>query len=68
MRKQYRLGDLVKELRVGKSTIYLWVQQGKFPAGRKVSPRIRLWSEDELKEWLDSKADQLGLFDGGGHK
>lgn len=33
------------------STIYLWISQGKFPRGVKLSPRVTVWRNEDLHRW-----------------
>ncbi|MGV6818723.1 MAG: helix-turn-helix transcriptional regulator [Thiotrichales bacterium] len=41
---------------MGKSTIYLAIQQGKFPKGIKLGARSRGWPESQIKQWQDAQA------------
>ncbi|WP_158386247.1 helix-turn-helix transcriptional regulator [Castellaniella defragrans] len=46
------------------STIYLWISQGKFPRGVKLSPRVTVWRNEDLHRWaadpLAWHAEQVG--------
>ena len=44
---------------IAKSTINLWVAQGKFPKPIALSPTIKVWQVQQLLDWIDaqSKAD-----------
>lgn len=46
------------------STIYLWISQGKFPRGVKLSPRVTVWRNEDLHRWaadpLVWHAEQVG--------
>ena len=37
-----------------KSTIWLWVKDGKFPKPKKLSPRITVWKESEVAAFIDA--------------
>ena len=37
---------------VGKSTLYLWIKKGIFPAGTRVGPRRTAWSTATVDQWL----------------
>jgi len=39
---------------IAKSTINLWVAQGKFPKPIALSPTIKVWRVQELLEWIDA--------------
>jgi len=43
---------------LSKSTIYLYIQLGKFPPSIKIGFRRVGWIESEVKEWLQSKIEQ----------
>ena len=36
-----------------KSTIYKWVNEGKFPAPIKLSPRLSVWKRTDVEEWCE---------------
>jgi prophage regulatory protein len=46
-----RLRDLTKRIPVSKSTIWLWVQERKFPAPVKLSERVTAWSVASIEHW-----------------
>jgi prophage regulatory protein len=58
--KFYRVSQLVEMLNVSKSSIYLWVSQGKFPKSFKIGGGTSVWSEIDISEWIDSlnKSDE----------
>ena len=58
--KFYRVSQLVDMLNVSKSSIYLWVSQGKFPKSFKIGGGTSVWSEIDISEWIDSlnKSDE----------
>jgi prophage regulatory protein len=39
----------------GKSTIYQMVQEGSFPAPRRISARASAWLEDEIDQWIEDR-------------
>jgi prophage regulatory protein len=38
---------------IAKSTINLWVVQGKFPKPITLSPTIKVWRVQQLLEWIE---------------
>jgi len=50
-----RLRELTKRIPVSKSTIWLWTQQGKFPAPIKLSERVTAWSVASIEKWEAEK-------------
>ncbi len=49
-----RIVDVMKKTGIAKSTIWLWVSEGKFPKPIKLSPRITVWDEKEIDNWISS--------------
>lgn len=39
---------------VSKSTLYLMMQQGRFPKNKSLGGRVAVWSKKEIEEWLTS--------------
>ncbi len=50
-----RIVDVMKKTGIAKSTIWLWVSEGKFPKPIKLSPRITVWEEKEINHWMSNK-------------
>ena len=47
-----RLSDLMRFVPLGRTTIYKWVKQGKFPAPMKLSPTVVAWRCEDIHAWL----------------
>lgn len=48
-----RKGQIVPHLiPVSRSTFNRWLRSGKFPPGFLLSPRIRVWAERTVLEWM----------------
>ena len=41
---------------IAKSTINLWVAQGKFPKPLSLSPTIKVWRFQQLLDWIEKQA------------
>jgi prophage regulatory protein len=52
-----RLKDLVRRVPVSKSTIWLWVQERKFPQPVKLSERVTAWPVSAVEEWEAAKRE-----------
>jgi prophage regulatory protein len=39
-------------LPVSPSTIWRWIAQGDFPKGRKLGPKVTVWDEVEIYQWI----------------
>lgn len=50
-----RLQDVLKRIPVGKSTIWNWVQEGKFPPPVKLSDRVTAWPVAAIEQWEAEK-------------
>lgn len=50
-----RIQDVMKKTGIAKSTIWLWVKEGKFPKPIKLSERITVWDENKIDEWIKLK-------------
>jgi prophage regulatory protein len=48
----YRIQEVRKIVKVGRSTIYLWMKQGKFPPSIKYGPRVVGWTAASVFQWL----------------
>jgi prophage regulatory protein len=48
---------------LGKSTIRLWVAQGKFPEPISLSATIKVWRKKDIEDWIDSFSSK-GTSDG----
>ena len=47
-----RISDVAKKTGLGKSTVWLWVKENRFPKPIKLSPRVTVWDEDTLDKWM----------------
>jgi prophage regulatory protein len=54
-----RIGEVCQLTSVAKSTINLWVAQGKFPKPILLSPTIKVWKQSVLQEWIDSHSEDV---------
>ena len=50
-----RVKQVAKKIGIGKSTVWLWVKEGKLPEPIKISSRVTVWEEDKITEWQNSK-------------
>jgi prophage regulatory protein len=49
-----RLPEVSELTSLGKSTINLWVAQGKFPAPTPLSATIKVWRESDIEHWINA--------------
>ncbi len=53
-----RIDEVSDFTSLAKSTINLWVAQGKFPKPILLSPNIKVWQLHQLHSWIDSFSDE----------
>ncbi len=46
-----RITEVMKMTGLAKSTVWLWVKEGKLPKPIKLSPIVTVWEEDKINEW-----------------
>ena len=49
-----RLHEVSELTSLGKSTINLWVAQGRFPAPTALSTTIKVWRQSDIDAWIAS--------------
>jgi len=54
MTRFIRIPDVIKKTGLAKSTIWLWVKEGRFPKPIKLSPRVTVWEEADINKWMNS--------------
>ena len=55
MEKYLRINEVVEMLSVGKSTVWAWVKESKFPKPIKLSEYVTVWKLSEIEEWVQQK-------------
>ena len=50
-----RITEVMKMTGLAKSTVWLWVKEGKLPKPIKLSPRITVWEEEKIEQWMKTK-------------
>lgn len=50
-----RLPEVVAAIGVPRSTIYLWISQGRFIKPRKLGARAVGWPAGEVEEWMATR-------------
>ncbi|WP_424227778.1 helix-turn-helix transcriptional regulator [Azovibrio sp.] len=53
--KQLRVGEVAALLGVATVTIWKWTREGYFPQPTHLAPRVTVWDEVEIKNWIESK-------------
>jgi len=56
MRRHVRYTDLEQRGIVNnRVTLTNWIRNQGFPPGRLIGPNTRVWDEEEVQRWLDSR-------------
>jgi len=50
-----RIQDVSDLTSLAKSTINLWVSEGKFPKPIMLSPTIKVWRPQQIEKWIDNQ-------------
>lgn len=56
-RRIMRLPEVIHETGFGRSSIYQFMQQGKFPKARRIGPRAVGWDSSEIQAWVNAKLE-----------
>jgi prophage regulatory protein len=52
-----RVPHVLKLLRVGESTLYRWVSNGKFPQPIKLGGKVIAWPVKDVTAWIEANND-----------
>jgi prophage regulatory protein len=52
-----RIKEVAHKVGIAKSTVWHMVKEGKFPKPKKLSPRVTVWIEAEVDEFIKNIAD-----------
>lgn len=52
-----RIKEVQHRVGLGRSTIYRWMAQGKFPRPVQLGGHVVAWTEDQLDEWISAKME-----------
>jgi len=52
-----RITEVSRLTSLAKSTINLWVSQGKFPKPLTLSPTIKVWKSQSLIDWIEVQVE-----------
>jgi len=52
-----RITEVSSLTSLAKSTINLWVAQGKFPKPLSLSPTIKVWRNQSLMDWIEMQSN-----------
>ena len=53
--KFLRISDVAEKTALSESTIWLWINEDKFSKPIKLSPKVTIWEEAKVDEWIQLK-------------
>lgn len=57
MRRIMRLKEVIHVCGIGRSTVYSWMNQGKFPKCRRIGGGTVGWDSEEIQQWINRQLD-----------
>lgn len=48
-----RLKEVQQRVGLGRSTIYKWMSEGRFPKSRSLGKKCTVWVDIEIDEWIN---------------
>ena len=58
-RRFVRIGTAAQRLGVSRSTLYLWISQGRLPAPSRIGPNCAGYFEADLDAWMAQRAAEF---------
>ncbi len=58
-----RLKEVQHRVGLGRSTIYRWMSEGKFPKPVQLGGYAVAWTEDSVEQWIKSKFNDFQPID-----
>jgi prophage regulatory protein len=55
-----RLPEVVRRVGISRSSVWLWVRQGRFPEPIRVGPRVTCWRQTEIDRWIEARVAEAG--------
>lgn len=59
--KFLRIPQVMELTGLAKSTVWLWVKQGKLPSPIKLSTRVTVWKQSDIEEWINAQSNEEEL-------
>ncbi len=58
MKKLLKIEDVISLTKLGRTTIYRFINEGTFPSPIKLGERSSAWIAEEVEEWIQSRIDE----------
>lgn len=62
MRRIMRMKEVINVCGVSRSTVYLWISQGRFPGSRRIGGSAVGWDSEEIERWVSRQLDGKEVF------
>ena len=56
MERLIRIKEVMHITGLARSTVWLWMKEGRLPASHKMSPKVTVWKESEIVEFINNVA------------
>lgn len=53
-----RIRDVQRKVSLGRSTIWLFIKQKRFPTGFKIGNKVRVWFESDIDSYIEEMRNQ----------
>jgi prophage regulatory protein len=53
MKRLLRMKEILQITAIGRSTLYLYMSQNRFPKSIKIGYRSVAWREEDIQEWME---------------
>ena len=53
-----KMKEVIQQTGLGRSTVYKYMDEGRFPASVPVGAGAVRWREDEVQEWIQDRVDE----------
>ncbi len=57
--KFIRLPEVMDTTGLARSTVWLWIKDGKLPKPIKLSSRVTVWKKSDIDKWVESKVEDI---------
>lgn len=60
MERMLRRNDVLEALGISESTLYRWMDAGRFPRPVQLGPNTVAWPESAVSDWMESRGAGRG--------
>ncbi|MGA0598615.1 helix-turn-helix transcriptional regulator [Enterovirga sp. CN4-39] len=63
-----RISDVIERTKLGRSTVYKWMEKRNFPRSIELAPGIVRWDEQEIEARIDARRKRVEGVSGDPHQ